>query len=235
VLTYVRNAWENQASAISAGFVGKVRRAEHAPAEPYTAELLRDSKSGWTPLFDGESLEGWSRLNGTATYEALDGRIIGTSVSDSPNSFFATDREFSDFILELEFLVDRDMNSGVQIRSHSLVDYRDGRVHGYQVEIDPSDRKWTGGLYDESRRGWLFPLDGHPTAQAAFRQDEWNHFRIEAVGDHIRTWVNGVLVTDLIDPLTPRGFIALQVHSVSDENVGLGVQWRGIRIKEIPF
>ena len=233
VLTYVRNAWGNQASGVSAEFVREVRSAQGARAEPYSADLLRASESGWTSLFDGESLAGWSVLNGTATYEARDGRIIGTSVADSPNSFLATDREFSDFILELEFLVDRDMNSGVQIRSHSLPEYRDGRVHGYQVEIDPSDRKWTGGLYDESRRGWLFALDGRPTEQDAFRQDEWNHFRIEARGDHIRTWVNGVLVTDLIDPLTPRGFIALQVHSVSDENVGLGVQWRGIRIKEI--
>ncbi len=233
VLTYVRNAWGNQANAISAEFVGEVRTTGPVRPEPYTAELLSASESGWTPLFDGTSLEGWSLLNGTAMYEARDGRIIGTSVAGSPNSFLATDREFSDFILELEFLVDRDMNSGIQIRSHSLPEYRDGRVHGYQVEIDPSDRKWTGGLYDEARRGWLFPLDGFPRAQAAFRQDEWNHFRIEAMGDHIRTWVNGVLTTDLIDPLTPRGFIALQVHSVSDENVGLGVQWRGIRIKEV--
>jgi hypothetical protein len=185
-------------------------------------------------LFSGESLDGWTALNGTATYEARDGRIIGTSVRGSPNSFLATDREYSDFILELEFLVDPDMNSGIQIRSHSLPEYLNGRVHGYQVEIDPSDRRWTGGLYDEARRGWLFPLDGHPAAQAAFRQGEWNHFRIEAVGDHIRTWVNGVLAADVFDSLTPSGFIALQVHSVPDQNAGARVQWRGIRIKEIP-
>ena len=232
-LTYVRNAWGNQATAVSADFVGDVRASAPARLETYTAEELRASEGGWTPLLDGESLDGWGLLNGTASYEARDGRIVGTSVADSPNSFLATDREYYDFILELEFLVDRNMNSGVQIRSHSLPEYQNGRVHGYQIEIDPSDRKWTGGLYDEARRGWLFPLDGRPTAQAAFRQDEWNHFRIEAVGDHIRTWVNGVLVTDILDPLTPSGFIALQVHSVPDENVGLGVQWRGIRIKEI--
>ena len=213
--------------------MGEVRTTTQARSEPYTAELLLGLETDWTPLFDGESLEGWSVLNGTATYEARDGRIIGTSVAGSPNSFLATDREFSDFILELEFLVDPDMNSGIQIRSHSLPEYRNGRVHGYQVEIDPSDRKWTGGLYDEARRGWLFSLEGHPTAQAAFHLDEWNHFRIEALGDHIRTWVNGVLATDLIDPLTQRGFIALQVHSVPDEQVGTRVQWRGIRIREI--
>ena len=234
VLTFVRNSWGNRAGAVSEEFVGEVRATSPPRAEPYTARALRATEGGWTPLFDGESLDGWRVVNGTATFEARDGRIIGTSVRGSPNSFLATDREFSDFVLELEFLVDPNMNSGVQIRSHSLPDYRNGRVHGYQVEIDPSDRRWTGGLYDEARRGWLFPLDGHPSAQAAFRPDEWNHFRIEAVGEHIRTWVNGVLAADVTDPLTPRGFIALQVHSVPDENIGARVQWRGIRIKELP-
>jgi glucose/arabinose dehydrogenase/mono/diheme cytochrome c family protein len=234
VLTYVRNSWGNRADAISPEFVSEVRATSPVRSETYTADLLRASETGWTPLFSGESLDGWTALNGTATYEARDGRIIGTSVRGSPNSFLATDREYSDFILELEFLVDPDMNSGIQIRSHSLPEYLNGRVHGYQVEIDPSDRRWTGGLYDEARRGWLFPLDGHPAAQAAFRQGEWNHFRIEAVGDHIRTWVNGVLAADVFDSLTPSGFIALQVHSVPDQNAGARVQWRGIRIKEIP-
>jgi hypothetical protein len=61
------------------------------------------------------------------------------------------------------------MNSGIQVRSESTKDYRNGRVHGYQIEIDPSDRAWSGDVYDEGRRGWLYPLVYNPSAQCAFK------------------------------------------------------------------
>jgi hypothetical protein len=110
---------------------------------------------------------------------------------------------YTDFVLELEFLVEPGMNSGIQIRSHSFEHFKDYRVHGYQVEIDTSDRAWSGGIYDEARRGWLYPLKDRPEAQKAFKQNQWNHYRIEAIGDRIKTWVNGVPAADLQDD-TPR-------------------------------
>jgi hypothetical protein len=109
-----------------------------------------------------------------------------------------------------------------------------GRVHGYQVEIDPSDRAWTGGIYDESRRGWLNDLKTNPAARQAFRQGEWNRFRIEARGPSIKTWLNGVPAADLRDDLTPAGFIALQVHGVGDRTDPLEVRWRNLRLQEWP-
>jgi hypothetical protein len=190
------------------------------------------AQENWTPLFNGKNLKGWKQLNGKARYEASNGILTGTTVLSSPNSFLCTVAEYSDFILEYEALVDPQLNSGVQIRSHSLKDYSDGRVHGYQIEIDPSERAWSAGIYDESRRGWLYPLDKNPAAQKAFRQNEWNHYRIEAIGNSIRTWLNGVPAANLTDNMDPTGFIALQVHGVGNDakKAGIKVQWRNIRI-----
>ena len=108
----------------------------------------------WQPLFDGETLNGWHQLGGKALYSVRDNAIVGTTVHNTPNSFLTSDKMYSDFILELDYKVDATMNSGIQIRSNSFPYYRNGRVHGYQIEIDPSKRAWSAGIYDEARRGW---------------------------------------------------------------------------------
>lgn len=185
----------------------------------------------WQPLFNGEDLSGWTQLGGSAEYEVRDGAIVGRTVQGTPNSFLATEQRYGDFILELEFSADTSMNSGIQVRSNSLPHYRGGRVHGYQVEIDPSERSWSGGIYDEARRGWLAPVLENPNAREAYKREGWNHYRIEALGDTLRTWVNGVPVAHLVDDKTPEGFIALQVHSIpDDQEPGKEIVWRNIRI-----
>lgn len=189
------------------------------------------SQSNWEYLFNGKNLKGWTKLNGTAKYKVVDGAIVGISKTGTPNTFLATKEEYSDFILEFEFKVDDGLNSGVQFRSESKKDYNDGRVHGYQFEIDPSSRAWTGGIYDEARRGWLYSLTNE-TSQKAFVNNQWNKARIEAVGNSLRTWVNGVPCSNLIDDKTDKGFIALQVHSIGNNKLkeGKEVSWRNIRI-----
>uniref|UniRef100_UPI00359375AD 3-keto-disaccharide hydrolase n=1 Tax=Persicitalea sp. TaxID=3100273 RepID=UPI00359375AD len=159
----------------------------------------QSSKDGWQNLFNGKDLSGFKQLNGKAKYEVKDGAIVGTSTMNTPNSFMTTEKEYGDFILELEVMVDDKLNSGIQIRSESKPDYMDGRVHGYQVEIDPSARGWAAGIYDEARRGWLYPGDLNPKAKTAFKNNQWNKYRIEAIGNHIQTFLNGVPVAHLID------------------------------------
>lgn len=186
----------------------------------------------WQNLFNGKDLKGWKQLNGKARYEVVNGEIVGTTVSNTPNSFLTTEQKYGDFIFELELLVDNSMNSGVQFRSESKPDYMNERVHGYQMEVDPSDRAYSGGLYDEARRGWLYPMDINPKGKAAFKKGEWNKYRIECIGNSIRTWVNGIPTASLIDDMTPSGFIALQVHSISkDDKPGKQIKWRNIRIQ----
>ncbi len=190
------------------------------------------SGNGWQKLFNGRDLQGWKQLNGKAKYEVKNGEIVGTTVLNEPNSFLATEQEYGNFILELELLVDTSMNSGIQIRSLSKPEFQNGRVHGYQVEIDPSKRAWSGGLYDEAGRGWLYPLELNPAAKKAFKNNRWNKYRIECIGHTIRTWVNGVPAAHVVDAVTPKGFIALQVHSINNaKQAGKRIRWRNIRIK----
>ena len=215
--------------------------------------LLLAADADWKNLFDGKTLDGWIQRNGKAKYTVQDGMIVGATVLNTPNSFLCTEKMYTDFILELEFLVQPNMNSGIQIRSHSFEHFKNYRVHGYQVEIDPgtgsykknprnllangklapetAPRSWSGGIYDEARRGWLNNLTKNPAARKAFRQNQWNNYRIEAIGDRIRTWVNGVPASDLRDDMTSTGFISLQVHG--SKQADKSIKWRNIRIQDI--
>lgn len=194
--------------------------------------MAQPNMSGWQPLFNGKDLSGWKKLNGDASYMVKGNTIVGVSKVNTPNTFLATEKSYTDFILELEVKVDDRLNSGIQIRSNSLPSYQNGRVHGYQAEIDPSPRGYSGGIYDEARRGWLYTLANNPKGRKAFRNGEWNKYHIEAIGPQIRVWINGVMCSNIVDTMTSEGFIALQVHAIkSEEQAGSQVAWRDIRIK----
>ena len=219
-----------------------------------TSTVIADD--GWANLFNGKNLDGWVQRGGKATYAIEDGSIVGTSTLGTPNTFLCTGRDYADFILEYEFKVDPQLNSGVQIRSHSLpaaseilwegkkISIPADRVHGYQIEIDPDpkkDRWWSAGIFDEARRGWLFPgaLGGEGKAfgdqgRKIFKQGDWNKVRVEAIGDAITTTLNGTPCAAIKDSLTPSGFIALQVHAIGNEKgkAGTQVRWRNLRIQE---
>lgn len=265
IITYIRNSWGNDAGVVQVGEVGQVHEATKGRKNPYKAgELLPgglepeaegqkpavstpkintapDRKAQpafnppWRKLFDGQTLRGWRQIGGTAPYTVQDGSIIGTTVPGTPNSFLITENRYVDFVLELEFRADSSLNSGIQIRSNHFPDYKKDVFHGYQIEIDPTPRAWSGGVYDESRRGWLFKLEGKPEAQRAYRKNGWNHYRIEAIGNRIRTWVNGIPVADLTDSLTRCGHIGLQVHDIGQDasKAGRTVAWRNIRLRDL--
>ena len=209
---------------------------------------------GMISLFDGKTLEGWTQHGGKAKYAAIDGAIVGTSVPNTPNTFLATNKKYGDFVLEYEFNVNNQLNSGVQIRSNvydkpmtydtgkKKIKVGAGRVHGYQVEIDPNKptRLWAGGIYDEGRRGWLYPGpkggDGKAFTEQGkkiYKMDGWNKVRVECKGDSIRTYLNGELRADFKDDMTPKGFIALQVHGVGGRKDPLTAMWRNIQIKPL--
>ena len=189
----------------------------------------------WTPLFDGKTLDGWRMVGGEAPYTIEDGAIVGTMTAGTPNSFLITEQEYGDFILELDVKLEGEStNSGVQTRSHldETGNEGRGRVYGRQVEIDPAPRAWTGGIYDEARRGWLYPLDLNEQAKTAYKKEEFNHIRIEAIGNETKTWINGIPTAYVVDTLDPTGFIGLQVHSIGDETLaGKKVYFKNIRIQ----
>jgi hypothetical protein len=233
--------------AVSCGVAGDPVRV--APVE----------SGAWRDLFDGKDLAGWSVHSGSARFRVEEGIVVGEAVARSGNSFLCSDESFDDFELTLDYDVDPALNSGVQIRSECFPDARrlevDGRpialeadrVHGYQVEIDMDparNRWWSGGLYDEARRGWLDPAgDEKAPRGAAFteqgrrlsRPGQWNSLRVVADGPDMTTWLNGAPRAHVTDRMTPRGFIALQVHGVGDDaaRVGLKVRFRNVRLRPL--
>lgn len=203
---------------------------------------------GFVPIFNGIDLEGWEIRSGHASYEVEDGVIVGTTVEDSPNTFLCTKKEYGDFVLVFDVKVDPLLNSGVQIRSHEYESpttvwmptpkglrersHPAGRVYGYQVEIANEQGGASGGVYDEARRGWLHNIADDPISSKAFKDNQWNEYRVEAEGDSIKVWVNGVPCADFVDPLDLSGFIGLQVHGYKGLRPAQ-VRWRDIRIQEM--
>jgi len=212
--------------------------------------LAATQDSGWVSLFDGKTLKGWSVHSGSAKYTAEDGMIVGTAVKGSANSFLCTDKEYGDFILEFEVKVDPALNSGVQFRSHIAKEemafiFQDAkgqphtttiprdRVHGYQVEIATAASRSCGGVYDEARRGFFIAdIRDNAAAGAAFKDNEWNKYRIECKGNMMKTWVNDVPCASFKDSLDAKGVFGLQVHAIPDKDFKpYQVRWRNIRVK----
>lgn len=194
---------------------------------------------GWVSLFDGKTLDGWKVNGGFASYKVEDGAIVGTTVEGSPNTFLCKG-DFKDFVLELEVKCDPRLNSGVQVRSHvySKDDpdparrRRAGVVHGPQCEIARKETGTAGRFYDEGRRGkWLDEIK--PEAKDAFKDDDWNRYKIVVQGNRYRSWINGVAASDFTDDMDKSGFIGLQVHGIARGQGPFQVRWREVRIREL--
>ena len=209
----------NRRSLRTAGILPGVLLAAFLTVTPADAQAP-------VPLFDGTSFDGWKKVGGGATYKVEDGAIVG-EVGPGSNTFLRTEKTYGDFRLELDCKLDVASNSGIQVRSHQDKN-KNGTDHifGYQCEIDPSPRAWSGGIYEEGRRGWLYSLAGRDEARKAFKLTDWNHFVIEARGPRIRTWLNGVPCADLLDTMDLEGFIALQVHAAKAGKI----RWKNITI-----
>jgi len=196
---------------------------------------LQAQEGNWKNLFNGKDLSGWKALAGNATFAVNDGIIEGSAVFGTGNTFLITEELYGDFILELDLKISHiSSNSGIMTRGQFDPAGQGGKglVYGYQVEADPTPRAWSGGIYDEARRGWFYPLDLNSTAKAAFKLGEWNHYRIEAIGNTIKTWVNGQEVAYFVDDLDARGFIGLQVHSIQNkEDEGRKTYFKNVRIQ----
>jgi hypothetical protein len=204
-------------------------------ALPAVADHHKESKE-WTDLFNGKDLTGFSQKNGTATFEAKDGTIVGVTAKGSPNSFLCTDKLYGNFELTFEVKVHNSLNSGVMIRSQTKGNTPEGRVNGPQIEIEASGAKGaeSGYIYGEACGGWMTPkelLKPHKH----FKDGEWNKYRILAKGPRIQVWINDVQISDLTDEEKYRtyskGFIGLQVHGVGKRGP-FDVAWKNLKIRE---
>ncbi len=200
----------------------------------------------WVSLSEGDSLDGWQKLGGDATYSIKDGVITGTT-GQGKNTFL-TRGPYADFDLEFEVRCDPELNSGVQVRSHAYAEEtpqeskpermrEKGEVYGYQCEVTSKtngENGCAGNFWDEGRRTrWLDENVNAEEKQAIYKPGKWNQFRVIAQGDRIRSFVNGVAVADFTDDRDASGFIGLQVHSIKKGTGPYTVSWRNIRIREL--
>ena len=214
----------------------------------------------WKDLFDGKTLNGWKVLNqdwdnpdSKPDFYVENNMIICNTTLNTGGGYLVTEKSYENFILELDVKIDNSLNSGIQCRSQvwekeTVTTYVAGNaegtvsehkwpvgyVWGYQIEIDPSERAWSGGLYEPGNRGWVVTLAGNDAARKAFKQMDWNHFKIVMNGNKIQTWLNDVKVLDTIDDMSSFGFIGLQFHGASKEaQNNKKSMWKNIRIKEL--
>lgn len=212
------------------------------PNAPKPADMLLntdaepDLTNGFTSLFNGEDLAGWTTRGGSCTFEVRDGLLVGTCVPGSNSTYLSTDQaDFADFVFTCEMKWEVDGNSGVMFRARSKSGQGDAEiVYGPQAEMEgfSQDRHWSGGIYGQSCGGFFYPLwlREHQEARNALRKDEWNRLTVSARGNVVKTWVNGIPAAHWIDDGSYRkGFFGLQIHKGAK---GV-VLWKNIRVKRL--
>ena len=249
ISTYIRNSWGNKASTVSPAQIKAVRELTKKDSS-FTVETLTKKfpliERGETiNLFNGKDLSNWEIKGGNGKYKIEDGAIVGFGEKINANTFLCTKEKYTNFELTFEFKFDHRIgNSGVMFRANTKAITKGNktsyRVFGYQCEGDNTDRSWTAGLYDEARRGWLFPMKTKEQAEKRkffteqgrrlFKWKEWNTITIRCYGNHIQTWLNGEKRVDFIDKDkandTRKGFIGLQVHG----GTSFAARWKNIKL-----
>jgi hypothetical protein len=181
------------------------------------------SAQKFTKIFNQKDLSGWT-VHGTEKWYVDNGELICESGPDKGYGYLTTDKTYKNFILELDFKLEANGNSGVFIRSS----VEGTKVSGWQVEVAPPDHH-TGGIYESYGRGWIIQPD--PEKEKVLKGTEWNHMKIQVIGDEVTTWLNGVQMVYLKDQKIGEGngSVALQIH----DGGGIKVRWKDIKIKEL--
>ncbi len=178
---------------------------------------------GFKSLFNGKNLNGWT-IHGTEKWYVENKELVCESGPDKQYGYLSTDKHYKNFILELDFKLEANGNSGVFIRSG----IEGTKISGWQVEVAPQGKS-TGGIYESYGRGWLIKPEAEK--ERALKPADWNHMRIQVMGNEVTSWLNGTQMVQIKDQKIGEGngFIALQIH----DGGGIKVRWKNIRINEL--
>lgn len=208
-------------------------------------------------IFNGSNLNGWLNYGGGKFY-VENNCIVAEAITGLPNTFLHTEKKYQNFELQFDVKLDTVLNSGVQIRSNIYqndtetvrwggrfdqegqkdlknIIRKAGTFWGYQIEIDPTSRAWSGAVYEEAGRGFLHTPGINQKVKSAFKPLEWNHYKIRVKDNHIQSWVNGVIIGDVYDDMTDDGYIALQLHSIGKNKIRANkkIRWKNLSLKEL--
>ncbi len=204
-----------------------------------TATFAQKNDAPWKSLFNGVNLDEWKMVGDKGEAFAEDGEILIRQTANTKNHTFLTSVEkYSDFILEVDFKMDPPgFSTAVLIRGveeASTTDATVSQINGYQIKIDNTPRNWTGGIFDfnEKTLKWLYDLSNNEPARQAFKLTDWNTFRIEAIGNTMKVWINGVPSANLMNNKYTNGYIALKIHSLgaATKDQDVFVRFKNIRI-----
>ena len=208
---------------------------ESAPALPPAAGTLEKlaAITDWTTLFDGKTLAGWIGEG----YEVRDGAITCTPAG----SFLRTEKEYADFVLELEFQLQPGSNNGIGIRypgkgdaafegmEIQILDDAHPKYHNEKTQL--ADWQHTGSVYGvapstQSKKNLLKPVG------------EWNKQTLLVIGDHIKVILNGETINDAylgqLKPIDDKAHPGLKRSSGYIAFCGHGdfVAYKNIRVKD---
>jgi putative membrane-bound dehydrogenase-like protein len=161
-----------------------------------TADNVKD-------FFNGKDLAGWD--GNMELWKVDNGEIVGKTAGLKRNEFLKSQMTVDDFRLTVKVkLVPNKENSGIQFHSEPLPD---GEMRGPQADVGLG---WWGKLYEENGRGLIWDRPGDPHVKV----DDWNDYEVVAVGNRVRTWLNGKRCVDLEDDkVARRGIFGLQLHA----------------------
>lgn len=238
LLMFPTSLMAHQISESQERFIKKYAKQKHiVPPDQalLNTEKEPDLSEGFVELYNGKDLDGWTSRGGSCTFEAKDDVIVGTTVPGSPSTYLSTKREdYSDFIFTAELKWEVDGNSGIMFRAQRKPGKKHEQVFGPQCEMEENGngRGWSGGIYGQGIGGWRYPLwlEAHAEAREAQKKDDWNRVTIQAVGDTVRTWVNGIPAAHWITRDYAKGFVGLQIHAGKRGTI----LFRNLKIKELP-
>ncbi len=174
-------------------------------------------------LFNGKDLKGW-KVYGTEKWYVENGELVCESGSDKQYGYLATEEQYKNFDLTLQFKQEANGNSGVFFRSS----IEGTKITGWQVEVAPPNHD-TGGIYESYGRGWLVQIPDEK--ENILKPGDWNTMRIRVEGDHVQTYLNGQSMVDMHDEKIGQanGSVALQIH----DGGGIKVRWRKLELKPL--
>ena len=185
-----------------------------------------EDADGFTPLFDGKTLDGWEQQppeSAREHWQVVDGEVIAENVNKKASDLW-TVKEYRDYEMELEYKTTSDIyDTGVFLRGA-----------GHQVQIGISSglkRDMTACIYaaKDKHDGSGYPVQLDKVTEFN-KPDQWNHLRIVLRGKQMKTFLNGEAFVDYHgDTINDEGPIGLQLHAGHH----MKIHFRHVKVKEL--
>ena len=191
----------------------------------------KQKSSGWMPLFDGKSLNGWKVGNNATTFSVENGMIVANG--PVAHLFYEGDvqqHQFRNFEFKAEVMTTPGSNSGIYF--HTEYQESGWPAKGYEVQVNNSHTDWR-------RTGSLYAIQD--VREVYVKDNEWYTEKITVQGKKVTIMINDKVVVDYTEPdnvqrpkdmsgrVLSSGTFALQGHDPKSK-----VYFKNIEVKPLP-